>query len=618
MSRIRESIELLEILSEGAEDTGKAQENHVKWFLSKHGVKLAEVPVGAKYDIKISAGSPEKGLPEIFPVSLEPGEYEVKLKNPDGTLARLGSEKIRNLINDEYIASLVQLGLSLTRNAENIKPAIRGVMSGGRTEDLEGLFFGGDLPLSVALRSLEISSDRFEYISSQRFISDLTTLKSAIAKTARKAKAEAGKSEEGSEDTPVDITVKVHGSSIEVDSLSNLDRNTYDSRIAPVVRRATEKKFSSNLTNVLPYIEEVLQVFPQKGSDTVAIDWQMKLPLTASGGKLKGYFGVDIQGKIFYYPLPSAPGNREDMLRAVSLTQGGRLVMMTKGGYDLTAIAGTDPSENSSGGYEKLLDQQVGLLFGEIASAKSKAEKAKVEAKKKRLVNLLKGVRVPNLEPGKGPGKGNVFGTDQGVTFDDRLLDAISMRSDGKIPAELTLEEFIEENKPSGQQANESSTRGSKKTVKKEVSMGGVPGVTTPLGTDASGGKGGPGKRRGVKKGQSILDKNAATQGKNWGGAKRVNEVSNTINSTGAFGYVGGTASDFDGDGDSDGNPADNTSSVYRGGHGDLKRNAKQIGRHFCNAEVIEDTHELLQDLLSGKDLTPAQTRRFKRSAYDN
>jgi hypothetical protein len=120
-----------------------------------------------------------------------------------------------------------------------------------------------------------------------------------------------------------------------------------------------------------------------------------------------------------------------------------------------------------------------------------------------------------------------------------------------------------------------------------------------------------------VKKGQSILDKNAATQGKSWGGAKRVNEASNTSISVGSYGYISNTSADYDGDGDSDGVPG-GTNSVYRGGHGDLKHNAKQIGRHFCNAEVIDDTHELLQDLLSGKDLTPAQARRFKRSAYDN
>jgi len=165
-----------------------------------------------------------------------------------------------------------------------------------------------------------------------------------------------------------------------------------------------------------------------------------------------------------------------------------------------------------------------------------------------------------------------------------------------------------------------SAARGRNRTSRSEVSMGGVPGVTTPLGTDASGGKGGPGKRRGVRRGQSILDKNAATQGKNWGGAKPVNEGSNTSRSVGTYGYVFQDGGDMDGDGDFELNDSVEgfDGPIYRGGGGNLGKNAKEIGRHFCNAEVIRDTHELLQDLLSGKELTPAQTRRFKRSAYDS
>lgn len=151
------------------------------------------------------------------------------------------------------------------------------------------------------------------------------------------------------------------------------------------------------------------------------------------------------------------------------------------------------------------------------------------------------------------------------------------------------------------------------------VAPGGMgPNVPLGMGPNATGKDRKKGKAKKPKT-PSILRKNALSQGKFWGGAKPVNEASATTNAVGSFGYNAPNETDFDGDGDSDirNDRKRDKGSIYRGGNGNLSHNAQQIGRHFAKAEVIDDTFELLHDLLTGKELTPAQTRKFKRNIHE-
>jgi len=152
-----------------------------------------------------------------------------------------------------------------------------------------------------------------------------------------------------------------------------------------------------------------------------------------------------------------------------------------------------------------------------------------------------------------------------------------------------------------------------------EMSMGGVAGVTTPIGTGPDGGKGGPAARRKGKRGESTLGRNARTQGRGFGNAKRVDEASTTTTSAGDFGYMDGTGArmDIDGDGNGDirSSPKGTDTPIFRGGGGDLEHNAEQIGPHFAGASPIRDFHELVGILLGGEDLTPAQRAHFKGTA---
>lgn len=128
---------------------------------------------------------------------------------------------------------------------------------------------------------------------------------------------------------------------------------------------------------------------------------------------------------------------------------------------------------------------------------------------------------------------------------------------------------------------------------------GDIRGVTTPLGTDASGGKGGPGVRKG--KGKSILDRNAKSQGKFFGRAKRVNE-SSTYTSLGRYLYTDVEFGDYDLDKDGEGDLESN--SIFRGGGGNLGKNAATTGKSFAGAKpvkaskVLKETTELLNELL--------------------
>lgn len=137
----------------------------------------------------------------------------------------------------------------------------------------------------------------------------------------------------------------------------------------------------------------------------------------------------------------------------------------------------------------------------------------------------------------------------------------------------------------------ESRTRGSSRKRKREFSgAGAIAGAVTPLGTGPDGGVGG--KKKGNK--SSVLRKNAKTQGRSFGGAKRVNEVSNSLSMVPTSFYMSGESGgyDVDADGDVQGYETGmDTLSVYRGGGGSLRKNAKVSGRAFADAEPLASKH---------------------------
>jgi len=214
------------------------------------------------------------------------------------------------------------------------------------------------------------------------------------------------------------------------------------------------------------------------------------------------------------------------------------------------------------------------------------------------------------------------------ITYDYVFVDPKGYRrfpsNDNKITFNSTTQDKVVINYSNrigvaGFDSKDEASRGSSDTPQQEVSMGGVAGVTTPLGTGPDGGKGGPAARRKGKRGESTLDRNARTQGRGFGNAKRVDEASVTTGGVGTYGYMDGTDSGMDLDGDGDGDirssPKGADSPIFRGGGGDLERNAEQIGHHFAGASPIRDFHELVGILLGGDDLTPAQRARFKGTA---
>ena len=640
-------------VSTNGTESEKDPEDHLKFeysvigWLESVGVIAEHIGGSASYDIYI------KGYRAGFSGAIKSGEYEVKSFKDENTLAMLGQEKARPVLSSDFIKGLVRLGSHFSNSSDEILSEIDSINSKDRTKLRSQVYWftspaggGAQLPRYESYLGLELSSPVYNEIFKnnlvnksfeQRIDSLIDGIYNAILD--HDTKGATTDDAQTRAPSPSDVvSVYYKGQSGKEHLLGTTTRRKLRLNIRPALEDPSKvpgseaeslaETSSGNFKNLI-MLYSLLEDLKSSCKGTNMDDIKKK-----ALESVKGVFGVEKNGEdsVTIYLFDSSA------LKVESVTRGGRLVLAVVDGKKI------------DGSTAKLLDNlpksqelsvapastSVNRLFGTDPPDRKIGELPPVVLNDKVIRNedgkvmiTWKDFRESFLKAWKDGMKGakvwsdalRVFGVEHSLKKRPSKTEAVKACWNALNGNEYEITDKGEEEPGAAKtQESVSEARGRNRTSRSEVSMGGVPGVMTPVGTDASGGKGGPGRRRGVRRRQSILDKNAATQGKNWGGAKRVNEASNTTRSVGTYGYVYYDGNDVDGDGDFE--LTDSAGGfeypIYRGGGGNLEKNAKEIGRHFCSAEVIEGTYELLQDLLKGKDLTPAQTRRFKRNAHES
>jgi len=245
----------------------------------------------------------------INSIRLEPGKYEVKQDTGKGRkvrLARLGNDKAKQVLVDDFMRSLVSLGAAIQHYNDEMKDDE--IVNTIKNYFNQKASSKSRIPRYEQLLGLELSESIFNEI----FKSE--TFKKKCEEAYKNLKSKVGNKKFKNVKSDADVSYSADGTQEKIGK-ANI------AKLVRIDKIINSKDNSSKAEDLLGSLSRILEVFPDSVADSQILLNDIIKRVTASEKGFQGFFAIRKNGEARFVP--------NDALEIFGVTQGGRLIMGT-------------------------------------------------------------------------------------------------------------------------------------------------------------------------------------------------------------------------------------------------------------------------------------------------